>query len=283
MNLLKSWVAVGVAIAAAACLGAGGVSAQDGAKAEVRIGTEGAYKPWASMEASGELVGFDIDLAKAVCEEMHRSCRFGTQPWEGLIPALEQGKYDILIGGISITPQRAKRLLFTQSYGNLPINVAARKGEGLNGAKTWPDLKSALKGKAVGVQSGTQSQKFVDAELGGDVTVRLYDNQDSLNLDLLAGRVDAAVAGRSPWVDLVRSANGRDVEILSPDLTFKDFPYLGVGVGGLLRKNEQPLQDDWDKALCVLKRKGVVTQISQKWLGFDIATAPDPDRCREAG
>ncbi|RZS77813.1 octopine/nopaline transport system substrate-binding protein/arginine/ornithine transport system substrate-binding protein [Phyllobacterium myrsinacearum] len=249
-------------------------------KSEIRIGTDGSYRPWSGTNAAGELEGFDIELATAACSEMQRKCRFISQPWEGLIPALEQGKYDILVGGISITPQRAKRFSFTQSYGNLPINVAARKSAGLNGRKTWPDLKLALKDKTIGVQSGTQSQKFVDAELKGEVTVRLYDNQDSLNLDLLAGRIDAAVAGRSPWIDFTRSDNGRDVEVLSPDLDFAEFSYLGVGVGGLMRKNEPSLLDDWDKALCALKQRGVVTQISQKWFGFDIATAPDVARCQ---
>ncbi len=252
--------------------------AQD--KQEVRIGTDGGYRPWSGTTPAGELEGFDIELAKAVCEEMQRTCRFTSQPWEGMIPALEQGKYDILVGGISITPQRAKRLSFTQSYGNLPINVAAKKEAGLNGSADWPSLKQTLKNKVIGVQSGTQSQKFVDTELKGEVDVRLYDNQDSLNLDLLAGRIDAAVAGRSPWIDLTRTENGKAVEVLSPDLDFQDFPYLGIGVGGLLRKNETDLLKDWDKALCSLKEKGVVSEISQKWFGFDIATASDAERCK---
>lgn len=270
------WAAV---TAAAISITAVSTATADTSQKEIRIGTDGSYRPWSGTNSAGELIGFDIELATAVCAEMNRTCRFTSQPWEGLIPALEQGKYDILVGGISITPQRAKRLSFTQSYGNLPINVAAKKSAGLNGKQTWPDLKLALKDKIVGVQSGTQSQKFVDNELNGEVTVRLYDNQDSLNLDLLAERIDAAVAGRSPWIDLTRSENGRDVEVLSPDLDFAQFNYLGVGVGGLMRKNEQPLLDDWDKALCALKEKGVVTQISQKWFGFDIATGPDVARC----
>lgn len=276
---ILSSVRIGVIALIAGVLAFSAASAET-PKSEIRIGTDGSYRPWSGTNAAGDLVGFDIELAKAVCTEMQRECRFISQPWEGLIPALEQGKYDILVGGISITPQRAKRFSFTQSYGNLPINAAARKSAGLNGRKTWPDLKLALKDKTIGVQSGTQSQKFVDAELKDEVTVRLYDNQDSLNLDLLAGRIDAAVAGRSPWIDLTRSDNGKDVEVLSPDLDFAEFSYLGVGVGGLMRRNEPSLLDDWDKALCVLKERGTIRDISQKWFGFDIATAPDAARCK---
>lgn len=248
---------------------------------EVRIGTDGGYLPWTSMTPAGELTGFDIELARLVCQRMQRSCRFTAQPWEGQIPALEQGKYDILVGGISITPERQKRLAFTQSYGNLPINFAAAKNSGLNGKGSWAELKNALVGKTVGVQSGTQSQKFMDNELKGAVNVRLYDNQDSLNLDLLAGRIDAALAGRSPWIALTGSPQGETIEILSPNLDFEQFDYLGVGVGGLMRKDTEELRKAWDVALCQLKKDGEVTRISQQWFGFDISTKADPKICGE--
>jgi octopine/nopaline transport system substrate-binding protein len=246
---------------------------------EVRIGTDGSYLPWTSATPSGELTGFDIELAKLVCERMKRTCRFTAQPWEGQIPALEQGKYDILVGGMSITAERQKRLAFTQSYGNLTINFAAAKSSGLNGKATWPELKAALIGKTIGVQSGTQSQKFIDNELKGQVTVRLYDGQDGLNLDLLSGRIDAALAGRSPWISLTKSPQGQTIEILSPNLAFEQFSYLGSGVGGLLRKDEDELRKAWDAGLCKLKAEGEITRISEKWFGFDISTKPDPGIC----
>ena len=129
------------------------------------------------------------------------------------------------------------------------------------------------------MQSGTQSQKLVDNELKGEVTVRLYDNQDSLNLDLLAGRIDAAVAGRSPWIALTRSQQGEPIEILSPDIDFEQFNYLGVGVGGLMRKDEDALRKAWDAALCELKASGELKSISEKWFGFDVSTKPDAKVC----
>lgn len=248
-------------------------------KPEVRIGTDGGYLPWSSMTPAGELTGFDIELAKLVCERMERKCRFTAQPWEGQIPALEQGKYDILVGGISITAERQKRLAFTQSYANLPINFAAAKSAGLSGKSAWPELREALVGKTIGVQSGTQSQRFMDNELKGDVTIRLYDNQDSLNLDLLAGRLDAALAGRSPWIALTGTAQGEGIEILSPDLNFETFNYLGVGVGGLMRKDSDELRKAWDVALCALKKEGEIRRISEHWFGFDISTRADPALC----
>lgn len=271
---------IGRALAALAlCFGLAGPAVAEEAGPELRIGTDAGYLPWTGTTASGDFTGFDIDLARLVCQRLQRPCRFTAQPWEGLIPALEQGKYDILVGGISITPERAKRLAFTQSYANLPINFAAATSAGLNGKASWPDLKAALAGKTIGVQSGTQSQKFVDNELKDVVDVRLYDNQDSLNLDLLAGRIDAAVAGRSPWIALTRSDQGADIEILSPNLDFEQFNYLGVGVGGLSRKDQAELLQQWDAALCALKAEGEVKRLAETWFGFDVSTRPDATRC----
>ncbi|SED50688.1 octopine/nopaline transport system substrate-binding protein [Rhizobiales bacterium GAS191] len=276
MKLLKTGLVLGALLSA---LAVGGQAAAQESPATLHIGTDGGYLPWTATTASGELIGFDIDVAKLACERMKRVCRFTAQPWEGQIPALEQGKYQLLVGGISITAERKKRLAFTQSYGNLSINFAAPKSAGLNGKTTWAELKKELAGKVLGVQSGTQSQRFIDNELQGTATVHLYDNQDSLNLDLLAGRIDAALSGRSPWISLTRSPQGHDIEILSPNLTFEEFNYLGAGVGFLLRKDEPELTKQLDAALCALKAEGEISRISNKWFDFDISTPPDPAIC----
>jgi lysine-arginine-ornithine-binding protein len=260
----------------------GGLSGAAAAQ-ELRVGTIGGYMPWNGVDASGQVMGFDIDLANAICERIKRTCRFTAQPWEGLLPALEQGKYDVLLTGIAITEERKKRIAFTQSYASLPINFAAVKGAPFANAKTWPELKAALNGKTVGVQSATQSARFVENELKGIAAVRFYDNQDSLNLDLLAGRVDAALAGRSPWIALMKSPQGGNVEVVGPDLTIADFPYLGAGVGGALRKDDTDLLKQIDAAICALKAEGALTQLGKKWFGFDMSTPREPGVCGATG
>lgn len=97
----------------------------------------------------------------------------------------------------------------------------------------------------------------------------------------MAGRIDAALAGRSPWIALTGSSQGETIEILSPNLDFEQFDYLGVGVGGLMRKDTTELRKAWDVALCQLKKDGEVTRISQQWFGFDISTKADPKICGE--
>jgi octopine/nopaline transport system substrate-binding protein len=121
-------------IVVALCLGllAGGAAAQDWSK--VRIATEGAYPPWNATDSSGELVGFEVDLAKELCQRMDAECEIVAQAWEGIIPALQAGKYDAIMAGMSITEERQQVIDFTQSYWTTPAYFAVLKDSDLAAA-----------------------------------------------------------------------------------------------------------------------------------------------------
>ena len=108
---------------AALSLLAGSAMAQE----KLIIGTEGAYPPFNNLEADGSLVGFDIDVAKALCEEMKVTCEFVTQDWDGIIPALQAKKFDAIIASMSITPERLEKVDFSKKYYNTPPAVAVPK------------------------------------------------------------------------------------------------------------------------------------------------------------
>ena len=124
MNKLLS-----VAIAAAVTLAAGGAAAQ---MQKVRIGTEGAYPPFNSIDPSGQLVGFDIDIANALCAAANFECEFVVQDWDGMIPGLIAKKYDAIIASMSITEERKQAVDFTGKYYNTPAKFVAKKGADLN-------------------------------------------------------------------------------------------------------------------------------------------------------
>ena len=173
----------------------GNVSAE-----KIKIGTEGAYPPWNSKDASGNLIGFEVELAQELCTIMKYECTIVEQDWDGMIPALVMRKFDAIMAGMSITDERMKTINFSQGYADEVASLAVMKGSGLEGMDTpkainlstgGSDVKSALKtltaalaGKTIGVQTATIHQNFLESGDVGSVKVRTYKTQDEVNLDL---------------------------------------------------------------------------------------------------
>ena len=97
----------------------------------IRIGTEGAYPPWNNINTAGELEGAEIDFGNEACKRMPVDCEWVTQDWDGIIPALLNGKYDIIIAGMSITEERKQKVNFTNGYMNDGARFWVLKDSGL--------------------------------------------------------------------------------------------------------------------------------------------------------
>jgi lysine-arginine-ornithine-binding protein len=250
--------------AAAIVLAAGTASAED----TLRVGTEGAYPPYNATDASGKLVGFEIDLANALCERIKAKCEIIQQDWDGMIPALENKRFDAIMAGMSVTEERLKKIAFSKPYSTTPAWFVSAKDGVLKDAKTLADIQAALKGKSVGVQRSTIHQNFLEAKVPG-VDVRLYDTQDDLNLDMQNGRIDAGLADSLGWKDFLASDAGKGYDHFGPGLTGKDDPLFGAGVGIGLRKDDTALKDKLDKAIDAMNADGSLTKLSVQWFGFD--------------
>ena len=149
---------------------------------KIRIGTEGAYPPWNSKDASGKLIGFEVELAWTLCRYIGQQCEIVEQDWDGMIPALIMRKFDAIMAGMSITDERKKAINFSQGYADEVASLAVMKGSNLEGMQTSEginltkksgavkkDLKTitqALAGKTVCVQTATIHQNFLES---GDV------------------------------------------------------------------------------------------------------------------
>jgi lysine-arginine-ornithine-binding protein len=259
--MMKSWLSL--AAAAALALAAGTASAET-----LRVGTEGAYPPYNATDASGKLVGFEVDLANELCKRTQMTCEIVQQDWDGIIPALMNKRYDAIMAGMSVTEERMKQIAFSKPYSTTPAWFVSAKDGVLKDAKTLDDIKAALKGKSVGVQRSTIHQNFLEAKVPG-AEARLYDTQDDLNLDLQNGRVDAGLADSLGWKDFLASDAGKAYDHFGPGLTGKDDPIFGLGVGIGLRQEDTALKAKLDKALDEITADGTMAKLSVQWFGFD--------------
>lgn len=225
---------------------------------QVRIGTEGAYPPFNFLDTNNELQGFDVDIAKALCEKMKVECTYVAQDWDGIIPALMANKYDAIIASMSITDERKKVIDFSDKYYNTPSAFVAKKGGGL--ADTSP---AGLKGKTVGAQSSTIQSAYLE-EKYPDVTLKMYATQDEVNLDLAAGRLDALLVDKLVAMDWLKTDAGKCC-----DFAGKDVP-IGGGVGVGLRKDDQDLKEMFNKAIATILADGTYQKINAKYFPFSI-------------
>ncbi|MEE8624323.1 MAG: ABC transporter substrate-binding protein [Acidiferrobacterales bacterium] len=229
----------------------------------VRIGVEGAYPPFSSVTTSGQLVGFDIDITKALCKEMQVKCSMVQQDWDGIIPALLARKYDAIVASMSITEERKKKVAFSDKYYNTPAKFARKKGSGIEISK------EGLKGKTVGVQRATTHDNFISAEFGDSVTIKRYGTQDEAYLDAVAGRLDLLLADSVAMADgFIKTDKGMEWELAGPGYT--DPKYFGVGVGIAIRKQDTDLVKMFNKAIAGIRADGTYAKINAKYFAFDV-------------
>ena len=244
--------------AAAIMMVAGGAEAAD----KIRIGTEGAYPPFNELTADGKLVGFDIDMANALCDEMKAECEFVVQDWDGMIPALIAGKFDAVIASMSITPERLKKVDFSKKYYNTPAGLAVAKDSKLKGV-TPADLKGAI----IGAQSSTTHSDFAEKMLG-DIELKLYPTTDEYKLDLESGRLDGVVDDIVLLDEWVKSEAGSCCKIMG---TFPIVPEIhGQGAGIAVRKGETELADKFTAAIAAIRANGKYKEINDKYFDFDV-------------
>ena len=252
----------------------------------IRIGTEGAYPPWNNINSAGDLEGAEIDFGNEACERMGVSCEWVTQDWDGIIPALLQGKYDIIIAGMSITEERKEKVNFTTGYmtdgarfavlkdsGLADLNIAGMSKVNLNNAggkeqAAIGQLIAAMDGMTVCVQSSTIHQNFLEKHMSGAVDVKLYQAVDDHNLDLAAGRCDAILADVGSIIDFMESDGGVDVAFTGPTFSGGVF---GDGVGGAVRKEDTDILEMWNAAISEMSKDGTTAEITKKWFGRDIS------------
>lgn len=226
----------------------------------ITIATEGAYPPFNFLDSDGQLQGLDVDIAKALCEEMKANCTFVAQEWDGIIPGLTAGKFDAIVASMSITPEREKEIAFSDKYYTSRLSVLARTDS------TLTDIApAAFKGKTIGAQSSTPQADYIAdvyGALGADV--KLYPTQDEADMDLQNGRLDAVVADKFYLASWLKSS-GSDCCKLLGDLKEGQ---TDIAIG--LRQEDGALKDKINTAMKAILANGTYKTIVAKYFSFDI-------------
>jgi octopine/nopaline transport system substrate-binding protein len=237
--------------------------------AELSVGTEGEYPPWSIADANGGVTGFDADTANLICAKLQMECKFVVQAFDGLIPALEAKRFDIIISGMSRTKDRMKTIDFSIGYAELPNMFVVAKGSDLLKSTTIDDILKSMSGKKVGVQAGTTHAGFME-KMVPTADLKTYDSLDKLQIDLTAGRLDAAFADSSAHDDFLAKPDGANFELINVVIPSKTDDTLGMGVGVGIRKADGELKAKIDKALCDSIKDGSLGAASVKWFKRDI-------------
>lgn len=218
----------------------------------IRFATEASYPPFEYTDDSNKIVGFDVDLANALCKEIDATCTFTNQAFDSLIPSLKFRRFDAVMAGMDITPEREKQVLFSDPYyDNSALFIGLQdKYAGIE----------QLKGKKVGVQNGTTHQKFI-ADKHPEITTVSYDSYQNARLDLQNGRIDA-VFGDTAVVTEWLKANPKLVPV-GEKVTDKE--YFGTGLGIAVRQGNTDLQQKFNTALEKVKNDGTYDAIYNKW------------------
>lgn len=254
MKLLKTLAVAGVALAMATGAASAGM--------KIKIGTEGAYPPFNFKDASGQLKGFDVDIAKALCAQMKAECSFVAQDWDGIIPALLAKKYDAIIASMSITDERKKKVDFTNKYYSTPAKFVTGKKSGIKDV-----TPAGLKGKTIGAQGSTIHSNFLEDLYKGS-TIKLYKTQDEVNADLASGRLDALLADSAVMLEWLKKKEGSCCTYVGPG--FNDPKYFGIGAGIAIRKGEGKLRDSFNKAIKAIIANGTYKKINDKYFPFSV-------------
>lgn len=226
------------------------VLAQDAQK-PIKIATEGAYAPWNFTTADGKLDGLEVELANDLCARMKVTCEIVAQDWDGLIPSLTVGKFDVIMASMFITPKRLETIDFTQPYAVDPSGFAVAKDSDLGKLGVSAEkfkledeaaaiaaidkLKPLLQGKIVGVQAATTNLDFVKKYFGDTVEIREYKTTEQHDLDLAAGRIDALFAQQTALAATLAKPEFADYTIAGPGFVGGVF---GLGTGAGLRKED---------------------------------------------
>ena len=217
---------------------------------ELTFAMEPSYPPFETTNEKGEIIGFDVDVANAICQEIQVTCKFKSETFDSLIPSLKAKRFDAAISAIDITDARAKQVLFSDAYYDSSASYVALKGKAT--------LESA---KNIGVQNGTTFQQYTVAETK-QYSPKSYASLQNAILDLKSGRIDIIFGDTAVLADMI--SKEPEIQFIGEKVTNKK--YFGNGLGIAMHKSNKDLAAQLNKGLAAIKANGEYQKIYDKWM-----------------
>jgi polar amino acid transport system substrate-binding protein len=251
-----------VALGLAAGLLSGTAEAKDWTT--VKIGMDATYPPFESVDSKGDIVGWEVEYGKALCGAMKVTCTFQNQDWDGIIPSLLAGKFDVILSSMNATQARAQKVLFSDVYyATAPVFMAPAT------EKSNDVSPEALKGKTIGTQSSTVFANYL-GKYYKDSDVKLYPGGDDANVELKNGRLDYAVNDAIVAQVYIDKSGEGCCRIVAKIDRKKDPEIFGPGVAAAFRKDDTDLDAMFNKAIAQLKADGTFDKLAAKYFKVDI-------------
>lgn len=233
--------------------GCGQKAADKPAAKVLKVGAETTFPPFEFQdEQSKEYVGFDMDLARAIGKQMGYEVKIESMGFDGLIPALEGGNIDMIVSGMSITPERSAKVNFSKPYYKSGLSIVVKADN--NAIKGFKDLE----GKKIAVQIGTTGAE--EAKKIKGAMVREFNSNAESYMELKAGGVDAVVNDLPVNQYYMAKSGDKTAKLLSEISNAEDY-------GMAMAKKNTELTEKVNKALEELKKNGEYDKIYEKWFG----------------
>ncbi len=221
----------------------------------IRVGMS-TFVPWAMQSNEGELIGFEIDVARRLAEDMGVEIEFVPTQWSGIIPALLTGRFDVIIGGMSIQPERNLRVNFTIPYDYSGVAIAANRTN-VPGRTTLEQFNSpdTVIAARLGTTAASAAQRFLP-----EAEIRLFEQETQAVQEVLNGTADAIVA--SAPLPAYLSVDNADTLYLPVEGTFTFEP-----IGFAVRKGDVDTLNYFNSWIRIVESEGWLAERKQYWFG----------------
>ena len=233
------------------------------AKGEIVVATEGAWAPWTYHDEQGNLVGFDVEVAKAIADKLGVTATFAETEWDGIFAGLDAGRYDIAANGVEVTDERAEKYNFTTPYGYIRTALIVRGDN--DDITSFEDLAGKHTANSIASTYMTLAESYGATAVG-------VDTLDQTIQMVLSGRADATLNAEVSFYDYMAVHPDANIKVvaLTDDASRVSIP---------VRKDEKSasLLEAIKQAIAELDEEGELSRISEKYFGKDITKATTDD------